>query len=444
MQVFGRVHRSHQVSAPIIRLVLLDLAGQKRQVNAVSKRLAALGALTKGERQSLGGDLFRPEDVTDQYGAAALARLYQEITRNEHRDAGLGMRDLERMGVLDKEKMNVRESFLRKVNHFLNRIMVLPVAKQNAIFELYYERYIEAVDAAKKRGAFDFGVSEIRARYLRNAKPPQTLHTDNASGARTVLHELEGEIDVTRYDFKTARKRFAGEGFYRNNRGGTIYAVNAHPDDALRQAVLMSVRKSSRFTLERHELEAKYTKVSIETARTWWNETYANTPATTQETFHVLSGAIIPIYDKIMAGQGIDNTRVARAILESGEALVGFHLNSKDIAPLKQRLGINNPLSEATPAEILAMIQNGSIIELDNGWQLKESIVSNEPVLELTLNGIPANKEEIRTHGFFDETINYKRRWFTQLANAESVLSRLFARRKPVPDMTAVDAPHNY
>jgi hypothetical protein len=75
MQAFGRVHRSNQTSAPIIRLVLLDLAGQKRLVNAVSKRLAALGALTKGERHSLSSDLFRPEDVTDQYGKAALARL---------------------------------------------------------------------------------------------------------------------------------------------------------------------------------------------------------------------------------------------------------------------------------------------------------------------------------------------------------------------------------
>ena len=26
--------------------------------------------------------------------------------------------------------------------------MVLPVVKQNAIFELFYERYVEAVDAA--------------------------------------------------------------------------------------------------------------------------------------------------------------------------------------------------------------------------------------------------------------------------------------------------------
>jgi len=42
MQAFRRVQRSNQTSAPVIRSVLLDLAGQKRLVNAVSKRLAAL------------------------------------------------------------------------------------------------------------------------------------------------------------------------------------------------------------------------------------------------------------------------------------------------------------------------------------------------------------------------------------------------------------------
>lgn len=103
MQAFGRVHRSNQVSAPVIRLVLLDLAGQKRLVNAVSKRLAALGALTKGERHSLSSELFRPEDVTDPYGKAALTRLYRETTVNRHIDMGLGLCDLERMGVLNKE-----------------------------------------------------------------------------------------------------------------------------------------------------------------------------------------------------------------------------------------------------------------------------------------------------------------------------------------------------
>jgi len=41
MQAFCRVHRSNQTSAPVVRIVLLDLAGQKRHVNAISKRLRA-------------------------------------------------------------------------------------------------------------------------------------------------------------------------------------------------------------------------------------------------------------------------------------------------------------------------------------------------------------------------------------------------------------------
>jgi len=142
MQAFGRVHRSNQASAPVIRLVLLDLAGQKRLVNAVSKRLAALGALTKGERHSLSSDLFRPEDVTDGYGKAALCRLYRQIVAGEHKERGIGMRDLERMGVLDKEKSNVPDRYASNVEQFLNRIMVLHVERQNRIFELFYERYL--------------------------------------------------------------------------------------------------------------------------------------------------------------------------------------------------------------------------------------------------------------------------------------------------------------
>ena len=236
---------------------------------------------------------------------------------------------------------------------------------------------------AKGAGAFDFGVSEIRARNLRSACPPQTLHVDAASGARTVLHELQGEIDVERYDFDAARCRFAVEGFYRNIRGGTIYAVSAHHDDSLRQAVLMSVKRSSRIVVERHELAGKYTQVGIDAARQWWDTAYANTPATATEKFYVLSGAIIPIYDKIMGGQGIDNTKVARAILENGEALVGFNLSPKDVGPVKQRLGIGNPLAESTAEEILELVNGGGVIELDNGWRIATSIVSGESVVEL-------------------------------------------------------------
>ncbi|QDV90790.1 hypothetical protein RAS2_18730 [Phycisphaerae bacterium RAS2] len=436
MQAFGRVHRSNQTSAPIIRLALLNLAGQKRLVNAVSKRLAALGALTKGERQSLSGELFRPEDVTDEYGKAALTLLYRQVERNEHAAFGIGMVDLERMGVLNKEKTAVRESYSGNVEQFLNRIMVLHVEKQNRFFELFYERYVEAVEAAKRAGAFDFGVEEIKARDLRSVAEPQTLFVDTASGARTTLHELEGEVDVLRHTFAEAAGSFAGEGFYRNKRSGRIYAVSAHNDTRPGEVLLTGV-KGPRRGLERCELAEKYEPVERDDASAWWDAEYGKTPATEAQRFHILSGAIFPIYDRVMGASGIQSVKIARAVLADGTALVGLNLSPSDVPGVKQRLGIGTPLAKAIPSEILDLLAGGAIIELDNGWRLMMARIAGDEVVELVLNGVPANREELRRYGLSEEIVGYKRRWFALQEDAPWAVSRVLEHHRAVRDTTS-------
>jgi hypothetical protein len=437
MQVFGRVHRSNQSSAPVIRLVLLDVAGHKRLVNAVSKRLAALGALTKGERHSLSSDLFRPEDVTDEYGKAALARLYRQITTGQHNEEGISFRTLDRMGVLDKEKSSVRENYVSNVEQFLNRIMVLHVEMQNRVFDLFYERYLEAVVAAKRQSAFDFGVEEIRAHNLHRIADPETLFVDPASGARTMLHELEGEIDVVRHAFESAAAA-AKLGFYRNARSGHIYAVSEHWAAEQDELSLLAV-KGSRRSLDSHELDEKYERVTVTEAQTWWEAEYAATPPTEPRRFHLLSGAIFPIYDKVMGSSGIQSVRIARARLTDGQSLVGLNLSPADVPNVKQRLGIGTPLADASPDEILYLLAGGSIIELDNGWRLTTARIAGDYVVELALNGITANREELIRYGLTEEIIHYKRRWFVVKDDALTVLQRLLAQRKAIKDLTAPD-----
>ncbi len=436
MQAFGRVHRSNQSSAPIIRLVLLDLAGQKRLVNAISKRLAALGALTKGERYSLSSDLFRPEDVTDEYGKAALTRLYREIELNRYVEAGIGLRDLDRMGVLNKEKTAVRDNYARNVEQFLNRIMVLHVEKQNRIFELFFERYGQTVDAAKRAGAFDFGVEELRARNLRAVAEPQVLYTHPASGARTLLHELEGEVDVERVPFALALGSRAEEGFYRNQRSGRVYAVSSHVESRPSEVVLTGV-KGMRRSLERSELVERYETVERADAQAWWEQAYNDTPATEARRFHILSGAIFPIYDKIMGASGIQSVKIARAVLADGRALVGLNLSPADVPNVKQRLGIGTPLGQASPAELVLLLEGGSVIELDNGWLLKRSRLAGDEIVEVVLNGVAANRSELEHYGLSEEIVQFKRRWFVVVEEAQPVLSKLFAYRRPVRDVTA-------
>lgn len=438
-QAFGRVHRSNQSSAPIFRLALIDLAGQKRLVNAVSKRLAGLGALTKGERQSLSSNLFRPEDVTDEFGKSALVQLYHQIESGDHLDSGLGIKTLERMGVFDAAKRGVHEMHASNVEQFLNRIMVLPVAAQNRLFELFYERYLAAVETAKRQGAFDFGVEEIRARNLRRVSEPATLHLDTASGAKTLLHELVGEVDVMRHSFAFASTT-ANLGFYRNRRSGRIYAASEHWEPS-RPEIFLSGVKGPRRALELQELDEKYEPVPANDARNWWEREYAETPATESRRFYILSGAIIPIYDKIMGASGIQSVKIARALLADGHALVGLNLGQSDVPNVKQRLGVGTPLSHSSPVEILDLVKGGALIELDNGWRLTSSRIACDLVIELVLAGVPANREELLGYGFSEEIVHYKRRWFVLLEEAAAPLAELLARRKAVRDLTGSGVP---
>ena len=252
-----------------------------------------------------------------------------------------------------------------------------------------------------------------------------------------MLHELEGEVDVVRHAFGAVAMG-ATLGFYRNIQSRRIYGVSEHRD-AEDDTVYLTAVKGSRRGLEQHELEAKYEQVELAAAREWWNAEYEKTPAREPQRFHILSGAIFPIYDKVMGASGIRNVKIARAILVDGQALVGLNLSPTDVPNVKQRLGIGTPLAEASPAEVLELVIGGSLIELDNGWRLTTARIAGDDVLELVLNGVAANRDELHGYGFSEEIFHYKRRWFVVREYADDVLGRLLAQRKPIKDLTNCD-----
>jgi hypothetical protein len=249
-----------------------------------------------------------------------------------------------------------------------------------------------------------------------------------------MLHELEGEVDVVRHAFDAVAGN-AAHGFHRNIRSRRIYAVSDH-FDVHRGEVFLSGVKGPRRSLERHELDQKYERVEKADARKWWEAEYANTPATEPKRYHILSGAIFPIYDKVMGSSGIQSVKIARAVLTDGQALVGLNLAPSDVPNVKQRLGIGTPLGEASPQEILDLINGGSVIELDNGWRLTAARIAGDEVVELVLNGVPANRDELRGYGLSEEIVSYKRRWFTTHDEASAVVSQVLRTRKAIRDLT--------
>jgi len=441
MQSFGRVHRSLQRSAPIIRIVSVDLAGQQRLVNAISRRLAALGAITKGERATLSGSMFNTDDLTDAYGKAALKQTYEELLRGKYSKEGLGSTILGLMGVLD-EHGQIKSQDLDNVDRFLNRIMALPYAMQNRIFEIFYGHYQEIIARAKDAGTFDEGVSDIKAKNIKVVGEPTVVYTHEESGAQTEIYTLQGEIDVEKITFDQAT-RFASLGFYRNILSKHIYAaqVNDSPLATDSNARVMRNVKGQIHTVSLKEFHDKHEKVLGGEAKTWWDEEFAKTPATRPKTYHLLSGVIYPIYDKIMGRAGLRNKRMRRAKLADGTAVVGMDLSSTEIVQVKQRFGIGTAFATLTPEAAMALMDDGARFELDNGWIIRTAQISGDAVLELVAKDPRAESDTIKSYGFRSEIIKFKKRFFELRNMALPVLRKVLAEHKIVRDVTSREGP---
>ena len=93
VQQLGRVHRSNQKFAPEFRIIVSRLGGESRYIGAIKVKLRALGAMTKGERNSSIGNSAGAEDFSsgesffDNYGTQALRQTLKLIAR-EHEDVG--------------------------------------------------------------------------------------------------------------------------------------------------------------------------------------------------------------------------------------------------------------------------------------------------------------------------------------------------------------------
>ncbi|CAM5593786.1 Strawberry notch helicase C domain-containing protein OS=Sphingobium scionense OX=1404341 GN=GGQ90_003986 PE=4 SV=1 [Sphingobium scionense] len=80
IQGFGRSNRTNQKQPPLFRPVTTDVKAQKRFISTIARRLNSLGAITRGQRQTGGQGLFRPEDNLESwYARDALRQLYRLI-----------------------------------------------------------------------------------------------------------------------------------------------------------------------------------------------------------------------------------------------------------------------------------------------------------------------------------------------------------------------------
>lgn len=78
VQGLGRTHRTSQMTPPVFRPVTTDCRGERRFISTIARRLDALGALTRGQRQTGSQNLFDPADnLESDLAKEALVQWYR-------------------------------------------------------------------------------------------------------------------------------------------------------------------------------------------------------------------------------------------------------------------------------------------------------------------------------------------------------------------------------
>jgi hypothetical protein len=447
IQSNGRVHRSNQANAPLMVLPTTDLAGQLRLVNTTARRLASMGALSRGGRETMGGGMFEADDITDQYGEAALSATWRDLMHGNVEGVGKWRATAKRMGVLD-ESGNIKDAFTDDVEKFLNRIMVLRVAEQNALFGHFFEKRQKIVAAAKENGLFDLGVEKVKAQDVKLVAD-DVVYTEPGSGAKTRLVELEGGFKVKRLTWAEAKKETSlsmTDGVWVNLRSGKVYGAHESYDGE--QVALVNVR-GERHTEKLQGLKVeellggtadepgRFKKLEGREAQKEWNAQLAEVPEVERNPVTLLTGAIFPIYDKI---KGLSRMKVVEVTAEEGKRYLGISVQGNEVAGLKLRLGIGSDLAGLGGKAIYDLVMDRAVIELDNGWMLKRSLVHGEARLEIAVGSDwGGNLEpELKGDGAFIETIDWKKRYFVPIdvSAGPAVLDRILKKHKAIRDVT--------
>jgi hypothetical protein len=167
IQGLGRTNRTNQAQPPLFRPIATDVKAEKRFLSTIARRLDSLGAITKGQRQTGGQGLFRPEDNLESvYARAALRQLYVLLYSGKVDGCSL-QRFQDATGLALTDRDGTLKEELPPISQFLNRLLALTIDLQNALFAAF-EALLEAkIEGAIASGTYDVGVETITAASLR-------------------------------------------------------------------------------------------------------------------------------------------------------------------------------------------------------------------------------------------------------------------------------------
>ncbi|MDR3511006.1 MAG: bifunctional class I SAM-dependent methyltransferase/DEAD/DEAH box helicase [Caulobacteraceae bacterium] len=434
IQGLGRSHRTNQACAPLFRPVTTDIHGEKRFLSTIARRLDSLGALTRGERRTAGAGLFRAEDnLESPWARRALQAFYValhfgavEAMDRETFEAKTGLSLLDGDGDLKAADQ------LPPMNTFLNRLLALRIADQNALFAAFDQILSSILERAAQSGALDRGMEDIVADDV-VILDEEVVRKDAVTGAETKLLRFQVR---TRRALTAADEALAGL-----TPDGLIYAVNGKSgraalviqgltttddEDRLIPAVrLIRPEKRTIASLKGFE-ESAWEATDAALWRAAWDREVAEADPWVTRDLVLVSGLLLPIWTHLPD----KGASVRRLKAPDGRRWLGRVLEPGQVPALKVALGLSDLASAyGDPRQVAALIlKEGMAICIGAGLWLRRTRTMDRHRIEVV--GASTQRAAFTALGCFTEIIAYTPRVFVPI-DQPAVLAAILAKWPP-------------
>lgn len=443
VQGLGRTHRTNQAIAPTYRLVEIDeLKAQKRFMSTIARRLDQLGALTKGQRQAGGGGLFSAADNLESNEAkAALENFFDDLqnSRIEGLNAGdvlkqLGYKQEEQEGKSKKQQGAMEAP---PMGQFLNRLLSLRVETQGKVFDEFDKRLKMKVEKAVREGTLDQGVENFPAESVtRNSEAE--VYKDAMTGAKVkhIVTTARSKAEKTKWDRLSQGEKPLG--MVRNKQSGRVWAVYKGLD----KTDAKTGRVTSQYFLrgpsgvqyrDQSELGTygNFEKIEDAVAQPLWDREYAEAPDFVDREEHFLTGAILPIWDRIPG----DKPKIYRLRTSDGQTVVGRHVPRKSVETMMKNLGISHSKGKHDVGTVHSSLGKGrGTATLANGWTLRPVMVQGQRRIEIKGPSL-VHMGELKQDGVIQERINWETRFFVPTGETGVKVMERITKTRPITDV---------
>ncbi len=430
IQGLGRSNRTNQKQPPVFRPVATDVKGEKRFLSTIARRLDSLGAITRGQRQTGGQGLFRADDnLESAYAKAALRQFYQLVYARKIEGCSLDeFQDATGLDLVDQDG-SLREE-LPPITQFLNRVLALRIAMQNRLFAAFEELLEARIEAAVAAGTYDIGVETLIAENFRIAER-RTVYTHAATGAETRCYRVLRKDRNRPLPLAEALALRATPGRLLINEQShraavQVAAASLMHDDGRVVARTRLVRPMGRETVSLDEFgRSHWRPATRDRFAPLWEAEYAQVPEFAESEFHIITGLLLPIWDRLPA----ENMRVYRFETDDGERVIGRLVTPEALARVYEGLGVNGAPALSAKDAWRAVYERGATLDLAGGLQVRRCAVMSACRVELTgfTDGMVA---QLKALGLVSEIIAWRLRLFVPTAEdrGPAILAAIFDR----------------